>query len=111
MGWSTSATAAGGRSSVAASCGRRHPSPSTGWQAYDAEPADTVDDGDARRALLDLATVWVTESNGRAEAIAVDGTVPGALAALGARRGRLAEVDLAHALAAMAWTGASGGAH
>ena len=35
----------------------------------------------------------------------------GALAALGARRGRIAEVDLAHALAAMAWTGASGGAH
>src|SRR5438067_4080600 len=88
-----------------------HPPEVTGWQAYEAEPADAVDDADAQRALLDLATVWVTESNGRAEAIAVDGTVPGALAALGARRGRLAEVDLAHALAAMAWTGASGGAH
>ncbi len=34
-----------------------------------------------------------------------------ALAALGLSRARMAEVDPAHALAAMAWTGASGGAH
>jgi hypothetical protein len=81
------------------------------WEAFEAEPAATVDDAETRRALVELATAWVTESNGRAEAVAVDGDAPGAIAALGARRGRLAHVDLADALAAMAWTGASGGAH
>jgi len=82
-----------------------------GWSAYDAQAASVIDDPEACRALADLAAAWVTESNGRAEAVAVDGDVTGALAALGARRGRVAHVDLAHALAAMAWTGASGGAH
>jgi hypothetical protein len=81
------------------------------WQTYEAEPAPTVDDPEARRSLLDLAAAWVTESNGRAEAVVVNGDTAGALGALGARRGRLADVDLSHALAAMAWTGASGGAH
>jgi hypothetical protein len=83
----------------------------SGWRPHDAAPAVSVDDAEARRALIDLATVWATESNGRAEAVAVDGDATGALAALGARTGRLADVDLTHSLAAMAWTGASGGAH
>jgi hypothetical protein len=83
----------------------------SGWQPYAAEPAPVVEDPEARRALVDLAAAWVTESNGRAEAAAVEGDAVGAVAALGARRGRVAEVDLAHALGAMAWTGASGGAH
>lgn len=87
------------------------PPPAAGWRAYEAEPATAVEDPETRRALIDLATVWVTESNGRAEAVAVDGDGVGALFALGARQGRIAEVDLGHALAAMAWTGASGGAH
>lgn len=83
----------------------------SGWHPFDAGPAPRVDDAEACRALVELAAAWVTESNGRAEAVAVDGDAAGAVAALGARRGRLADVDLAHALAAMAWTGASGGAH
>ena len=87
------------------------PPPVTGWQACEAPPACVTDDPDACRALVDLATAWVTESNGRAEAVAVDGDVAGALAALGARRGRIARVELGQALAAVAWTGASGGAH
>ena len=87
------------------------PPSAAGWRAYDAQPAPTVEDPETRRALVDMATVWVTESNGRAEAVAVDGDAVGALAALGARHGRIAEVDLGHALAAMAWTGANGGAH
>jgi hypothetical protein len=83
----------------------------SGWRPFDAGPAPRTDDAEACRALVDLAAAWVTESNGRAEAVAVDGDAAGAIAALGARRGRLAQVDLADALAAMAWTGASGGAH
>jgi len=83
----------------------------SGWCEFEAEPAPAIDDPEACRALVELATAWVTESNGRAEAVAVEGSALSALAALGARRGRTAEVDLDHALAAMAWTGASGGAH
>ena len=87
------------------------PPDARGWQVFEAEPAPPVEDPEARRALLDLAGAWVTESNGRAEAIAVEGDAPGALAALGVGRGRMAPVDAAHALAAMAWAGASGGGH
>jgi hypothetical protein len=83
----------------------------SGWSEYEVEPAPSVDDPEPCRALVDLTTAWVTESNGRAEAVAVDGEAAGAVAALGARHGRLAQVDLGHGLAAMAWTGASGGAH
>jgi hypothetical protein len=83
------------------------------WHEYEAvEGAPVVaEDPEAVRALVELATAWTTESNGRAEAVAVDGTAPDALAALGAARGRLAVVHPAHALAAMAWTAANGGAH
>ncbi|MDQ1396677.1 MAG: hypothetical protein QOG64_1936 [Acidimicrobiaceae bacterium] len=72
-----------------------------------------IDDPDAERALTELATAWVTESNGRAEAVTVEGSAADAVAALGVPDGRIriAPVDLATALAAMAWTGASGGAH
>ncbi len=66
---------------------------------------------EGRRALLDLAAAWTTESDGRAEAVAVRGSAASALGALGVRRGRLAELDSASALALMAWTAASGGAH
>jgi resuscitation-promoting factor RpfA len=81
------------------------------WREFAAEPAPVVEDPEARRALLDLAGAWVTESNGRAEAVAVEGDATGALAALGVHRGRIATVDAADGLAAMAWTGASGGGH
>jgi len=81
------------------------------WEDFEAHPASIVDDAEARRALVDLAAAWVTESNGRAESVAVDGDAAAAVAALGARHGRIAGVDLAGALAAMAWTAASGGAH
>src|SRR5436190_6290697 len=53
-----------------------------GWNAYGAEPAPMIDDPETCRALVELATAWVTESNGRAEAVAVDGNVDGAVAAL-----------------------------
>src|SRR5439155_26073708 len=70
-----------------------------------------VDDRDVARALHDLVAAWVTESNGRVETVTVDGDVGAALAGLGMRQARLAEVDAGHALAVMAWTAASGGAH
>ena len=45
-------------------------------------------------ALLDLARVWTTQSNGRADAVAVDGTALDAVAALGPREARGVEIDL-----------------
>jgi hypothetical protein len=68
-------------------------------------------DPDGCRALLDLTVAWVVESNGTSEAVAVVGDARGALAALGATEARAAEVPPADALALMAWTAASGGAH
>ena len=72
-------------------------------------PATSTDDVVA--ALLETTAVWRTESNGRAEATGVVGATPDAIAALGARSVRAAEVTAAAALAHVAWAGASGGAH
>jgi len=68
-------------------------------------------DPDATAALTDLAGAWTTESNGRAEAVAVKGRAPEAVRALGAPAPRLVELSAADAMAVMAWTAASGGAH
>ena len=43
--------------------------------------------------------------------MAARGDAPAAIAALGVRVARIARVELADAMAAMAWTAASGGAH
>lgn len=62
-------------------------------------------------AFLDLTRVWTSQSNGRADAAAVEGTAIDAIAVLGRREIRAVEIDLVTALAWMAWAGASGGAH
>lgn len=72
---------------------------------------DRVDDRDSCDALVDVAVAWATESNGRAEAVAVRGDGLAAVAALGPRSARVAEIPAADALAHLAWAGASGGAH
>ena len=84
-------------------------------------PVEELDDPDARDALVELAGAWVRESNGRARAVAVLGDARGAVATLvGAGREApevgvvevgLASVTVDDAMAAMAWTAASGGAH
>ncbi len=73
--------------------------------------AEQVSDVEGCDALVDLVSSWTTTSDGRAECVAVDGTAADALAALGLSRARWAEVDLADAVAHMAWAGASGGAY
>lgn len=62
-------------------------------------------------ALRDLARAWTVTSAGSSAAVAVAGSAAGALAVLGCREVRLAEVDAATALSIMAWTAADGGAH
>lgn len=82
-----------------------------------AEPVDlpkvatTIDDSDSEAALADLVQPWVTESNGRATAVTVEGDALSAIRALGLSNARAAKLDPATAFAWMAWTGASGGAH
>lgn len=62
-------------------------------------------------ALEDLVTAWTAESNGRAEAVAVEGQALDAISALGAHVRHLVPVSPATAMAAMAWAAADGGAH
>lgn len=77
-------------------------------------PGPPVDDPEGCRALVDLASVWKRESNGEVAAAAGAGDAPSAIAALAAGTGgtaRIGAVAADQALAAMAWTAASGGAH
>ena len=80
-------------------------------------PADEVPAPEVCTALVELAGAWVTESNGRARAVAVAGDAVGAVAALRASGSGpsvhvgMTPVTVDDALAAMAWTAASGGAH
>jgi hypothetical protein len=83
----------------------------SGFDQVDVGAGKVVDDPEATRGLLELASVWTTESNGRAEAVAVVGSAAEALGALGLRTVRLARVTPAEALSLLAWTAASGGAH
>ena len=63
------------------------------------------------RALEELVATWTSESNGRAEAVSVEGGALEAVAALGARPLHSAGLAPGEALAAMAWAAADGGAH
>jgi hypothetical protein len=90
------------------------PEPDLG-RAVTAPPAGAPAAGagalEATRALEELAMTWRRESNGTVAAVAVVGDAAAAVAALGAAELRTAEVPPAHALALMAATAASGGAH
>lgn len=74
----------------------------------DARP---IGDESVTEALLELTRPWVAESNGQADAVAVQGDHLDALAALDIAEARVAPLPAAAALEIMAWTAASGGAH
>ncbi len=77
-----------------------------------AATGETTDDVPAAEALYELVRPWVEESNGRAATACVIGEAASAAAALApAAQVRRAELSPRQALAAMAWVGASGGAH
>jgi len=75
-----------------------------------AAPYASTTDADEALALRSLVATWLTDSNGRSEAIAVEGSALSAIAALGVSRARVAQITLADAMAVMSWAGASGGA-
>lgn len=82
-----------------------------GWTDLPEQPGTSVEDNEPATALLDLVEPWLESSNGRGEGAAVAGTELDAIRALGPRRARILEVDVAQAVATMTWTAASGGAH
>ena len=65
----------------------------------------------ATDALVDAVRAWTEGSEGRAEATTVRGNALDAIAALGRDRIRVTELSSFDALRALAWAGASGGAH
>lgn len=71
----------------------------------------SIDDPQSDGALFDLVQPWVTESNGRSEVAAVEGSALHAVRALGLTRARIGEIRPGDAIRWMAWAGASGGAH
>jgi hypothetical protein len=71
---------------------------------------EVVEDVAATDALLALVQPWLEESNGRGQAVCVDGGPAAALRALGVPAADLAEVTTTQAAAQMAWAAASGGA-
>ncbi len=86
-----------------------------GWEPAEvpARPGGpTLRDLEAEEALAELVAAWTTQSNGAVRTVAVEGGAREALAALGATGTvGLASLDLPAALALLAWTAASGGAH
>jgi hypothetical protein len=71
----------------------------------------TAEDDESVEALVSLARPWAEQSNGRVEAVVVEGGAGEAIASLGHGQVLAGEVDGAGAMAWMAWAGASGGAY
>jgi hypothetical protein len=81
------------------------------WEpSYPLATYESTPDADEALALRAVVATWLTDSNGRAQAVAVEGSALMAIAALDVAEARVAEVALADAMALMAWAGASGGA-
>ena len=70
-----------------------------------------IDDLASTTALADLVEPWTDQSNGRAQAVAVEGDHLAAISALGMTRARVAKLEPGDGLSWMAWAAASGGAH
>ena len=66
-------------------------------------PARVVEDEQTLEALFDLARTWAEQSNGKADAVVVEGSAEAAIAALCPEGALAAGVDASWALAAMAW--------
>ncbi len=94
--------------------GAEHPEPTTSgtMHSVDIDNVGTVvDDDSTELAVRQLLDAWTTSSTGRAETVCVEGDHLAALGALGVRSARVAEIPATEAIAALAWAGASGGAH
>lgn len=91
------------------------PAQSPRLTAIDAPAGAVIDDADLERALIDLVHNWIENSNARATAVVTEGGPEAAIAALCERLEvmdpRGVRIDLAQAMALMAWAAASSGGH
>jgi len=74
-------------------------------------PTDELDEPELTEALLELVTPWLTESNGVAKAVVVEGDAVAAASSLSADEFRIGLLTTKEALQRMAWAASSGGAH
>jgi hypothetical protein len=94
--------------------GATHPAPDFGASMHSVLPSDAgtrVDDDATESAVRQLVEAWTTSSTGRAEVVCVEGSHAEAIGALGVRSARVGKISAAEAISALAWAGASGGAH
>jgi len=75
------------------------------------EAGEEIGDDDSIEALLDIGAVWAQQSNGSRAAVAVRGSAPQAIAALGHSKCLLAEATVGDAFSRIAWAGGGGGAY
>ena len=68
-------------------------------------PHELTTDVDEAQSLRGLAATWIDESNGHADAVAVNGSALQAVAALGLSRARVVVLTPGQAFGVMAWTG------
>jgi hypothetical protein len=74
-------------------------------------PTDELDEPELTEALLELVTPWLTESNGIARAVVVEGDAVAAVSCLTGDEFRIGPLTTEEALQRMAWAASSGGAH
>jgi hypothetical protein len=74
-------------------------------------PGAVAEDEELTDALLDLVAPWISESNGAARAVVVDGDAIAAASVLTLDGLRVGELTAAEALQRFAWAAASGGVH
>lgn len=73
-------------------------------------PGAPIPDDDVIDALRNVVAVWVEQSTGRVDTVAIEGTAEQAIATLGVPGALATDVGVDTALAHLAWAAASGGA-
>ncbi len=85
--------------------------PASRMAPVESRPTDELDEPELTEALLELVTPWLTESNGVAKAVVVEGDAVAAASCLSADEFRIGTLTTKEALQRMAWAASSGGAH
>lgn len=85
--------------------------PEDSMEAFEPRAVDELDEPELADALLELVLPWITESNGAARAVVVEGDAASAASALAVHGFLMGALTTEEALQRMAWAGASGGAY
>lgn len=85
--------------------------PEDSMQTIEPRAVDELDEPELADALLELVLPWITESNGAARAVVVEGDAASAASALAVDGFLMGPLTTEEALQRMAWAGASGGAY